>query len=61
MKTAPETQHENPTLKSIIATEPPKIFWRYYDLYRRKKMSLEKFAQCSNLPMDELRQYLSYV
>lgn len=28
----------------------PKSFWKYYDLFRRKKMTLEQFVTLSKLP-----------
>ena len=27
----------------------PKIFWKYYDLYRRKILSLDEFQQLSGI------------
>ena len=28
---------------------PPKVFWKYYDLYRRKQISLTEFSRLSGL------------
>ena len=39
-------------------TEPPKIFWKYYDLYRRKRMSLSEYAAVTGLSTFEIRHYL---
>ena len=38
--------------------EPPKIFWKYYDLYRRKRMSLSEYAAATGLSAFEIRHYL---
>ena len=41
-----------------ISTEPPKTFWKYYDLFRRKQITLEQFSQLSKITIDELHFYL---
>ena len=38
--------------------EIPKIFWAFYDLFRRKQISLEEFSQKTNLPKDEIARFL---
>lgn len=38
--------------------EPPKIFWKYYDLYRRKKISLHEYAIATGLSAFVIRHYL---
>ena len=42
-------------------TEPPKEFWKYYDLYRRKKLSLEEFSKCSEIEIHYLVEYLKCI
>ena len=36
----------------------PNIFWKYYDLYRRGKMTIQEFSGCSGLSEVEIRAYL---
>lgn len=36
----------------------PNDFWRFYDLYRRGKLTLEDFSVRSNLTKEEIRIYL---
>ena len=38
--------------------EPPKSFWKYYDLFRRKQITLEQFSALSQIAIDELRTLL---
>jgi hypothetical protein len=37
---------------------PPKIFWKYYDLFRRGQLSLEQFSKLSGLSESMLKGYL---
>lgn len=37
---------------------PPKTFWKYYDLYRRKQISLSEFAHLSGLSVSKIEDYL---
>ncbi len=41
--------------------EFPKIFWKYYDLYRRRMITLADFSEKSGLPEDEIVYYLKTV
>lgn len=41
--------------------EPPKIFWKYYDLYRRKRISLSEYASATGLSAFAIRHYLKNV
>ena len=36
----------------------PNIFWKYYDLYRRKKITLKQFSDLSGLSEPKIMQYL---
>lgn len=49
----------NNTANEII--EIPKVFWKYYDLYRRGMISVEEYSRKSNLAMEEIVYYLSVV
>jgi len=39
----------------------PKAFWKYYDLFRRGKISLSDFVQLSGVPEKRLLDYLGKV
>jgi hypothetical protein len=41
--------------------EIPKIFWAFYDLFRRKKIDITEFAERSNLSVEEIEQYLKEI
>lgn len=41
--------------------EIPKIFWRYYDLFRRKKLSLTQFSEKTGLNKRSLRLFLKEI
>lgn len=47
--------------KTKLAVDIPKVFWKYYDLYRREEISLKEHSTKSNLTKDELLRYLSIV
>lgn len=36
----------------------PNVFWKYYDLYRRKLISLTDFALLTGLKVEQLDCYL---
>jgi len=38
--------------------EPPKIFWKFYDLYRRGQITIEEYRNLSGLPTNILSLYL---
>lgn len=46
---------------SAKISEPPKIFWKYYDLYRRKKISLNEYAAATGLSALTIRRFLKDV
>lgn len=37
----------------------PKIFWKYYDLYRRKIITIDEYVGQTGLSGDMLRKYLA--
>ena len=41
--------------------EPPKAFWKYYDLYRRKRISLSEYAAATGLSAFAIRHFLKNV
>ena len=34
--------------------DPPKAFWKYYDLYRRKQITLDEYAVMTGLALRDL-------
>ena len=41
--------------------EPPKVFWKYYDSYRRKKITLSEYSLASGMPVSLIQYYLKNV
>lgn len=41
--------------------EPPKVFWKYYDSYRRKKITLSEYSLASGMPVNLIQYYLKNV
>mgnify|MGYP004671756321 CR=1 FL=1 len=46
---------------SVETLEPPKVFWKYYDLYRRKRISLSEYAAATGLSAFTIRHFLKNV
>ena len=46
---------------SVEALEPPKVFWKYYDLYRRKRISLSEYAAATGLSAFVIQRFLKNV
>lgn len=42
----------------VETLEPPKVFWKYYDLYRRKRISLSEYAAATGLSAFAIRHFL---
>ena len=38
--------------------DAPNSFWKYYDLYRRKKITFDKYSILANIPKKSLLYYL---
>ena len=38
--------------------EIPNSFWKYYDLFRRKQITLDDFSRLSGLSKEEISDYL---
>ena len=43
------------------AKDIPKIFWKYYDLYRRHKITLSQYSESSGLQTWEIKNYLKAI
>lgn len=41
--------------------EIPKIFWKYFDLYRRKLMTIEEYSVKSGLSVCEIQLFLQEI
>lgn len=39
----------------------PKIFWKYYDRFRRKQITLSEFSRLTGLTENEIRAYLKMI
>jgi len=39
----------------------PPIFWKYYDLYRRRKITLSQYSESSGLQIWEIKNYLKAI
>ena len=46
---------------SVETLEPSKVFWKYYDLYRRKRISLSEYAAATGLSAFAIRHFLKNV
>lgn len=44
--------------KRMKECNAPKSFWKYYDLFRRKKMTLNQFVMLSKLPEHTVLSFL---
>ena len=41
-----------------ITEDVPKIFWKYYDLFRRKKITLTQYSESTGLTVTEIEKFL---
>lgn len=39
----------------------PKIFWAFYDLFRRNHITLAQFSERTNLPKEEISRILEEI
>lgn len=46
---------------SVETVDSPKVFWKYYDLYRRKRISLSEYAAATGLSAFSIRHFLKNV
>lgn len=47
------------SIRAVENVEPPKIFWKYFDLYRRKKLTLADYTQKTGISEERLEEYLA--
>lgn len=45
----------------ITEIEIPKVFWKYYDQYRRNKLNLVNFSEKANLSTDQILTFLKEI
>ena len=41
--------------------EIPKIFWAFYDLFRRKQLTLSQFSEKTGLTKEEIAHFLKEI
>ena len=39
-------------------TDIPKVFWKYFDLYRRKKITLNQYSENTGLSIPVIEEFL---
>lgn len=39
----------------------PKIFWAFYDLFRRKQITLAQFSERTGIPKEEISRFLKEI
>ena len=49
------------SVETVETVDPPKVFWKYYDLYRRKRISLSEYAAATGLSAFAIRHFLKNV
>lgn len=42
-------------------TDIPKIFWKYFDLYRRKKISIYQYSENTGLSICDIEKFLKEI
>ena len=56
---------EGATVKMIstkaAAKDIPKIFWKYYDLFRREKITLTQYSENTGLTVLEIEKFLGEI
>lgn len=50
-----------PAHAHIRYTDPPKLFWKYYDLYRRNQLSLNEYSSVTGLSVFVIQNYLKTI
>lgn len=48
-------------MNSAESVKIPNVFWKFFDLYRRKVISLENFSLNSGLSVSELQKFLDLI
>ena len=49
------------SVETVETVDPPKVFWKYYDLYRRKRISLSEYAAATGLSAFAIQRFLKNV
>lgn len=44
-----------------IFDDPPKVFWKYYDLYRRNKISIAQYVEKTGITEYAIRIFLNQI
>ena len=50
--------HQHKHQADLDFEEPPKVFWKFYDLYRRGKITLDEYRNSSGISASLLSMYL---
>lgn len=51
----------SPSLPEDETQSIPKIFWKYFDLYRRKKITLYQYSESTGLPIHDIEKFLKEI
>ncbi len=52
---------DNFIFEENVDVDIPKVFWKYYDLYRRKIITLEEYSEKTHISREMLIYYLSII
>lgn len=47
--------------RQTVTDDIPKIFWKYYDLFRRKKITLSQYSEETGLSVPDIKRFLAKV
>lgn len=53
-----QTVEDNEAIYRSTTEEIPKIFWRFFDLYRRKEITLAQYSEKTSLSIPTLKKFL---
>lgn len=48
-------------MKGWSIMDIPKIFWKFFDLYRRKMITLVEYEELTGMDSKEIKTYLDFV
>ena len=48
-------------MSSTESVKMPNVFWKFFDLYRRKVITIEEFSLNSGLSISELQMFLDLI
>lgn len=49
------------TINDRSYDDAPKVFWKYYDLFRRNKISMSIFVSLTGIPQKVLSKYIQNI